>query len=460
MVCCRTLSGLSRWLLALSLLALALGGCVSAKERFERARNFESEGRYAEAARAYIEVLEDEPDFPNARDSLAGAAQRAMEDWMADARSATDADRYERAVDHLDEVRDLHEASQSVDVRVPLPESYTAFRNDTERRAADALIEEAEAATDATNWETAFNAYERARRYIDDPGRLQAIDERQANVLFGWADTEMQRGMYRGAHQRADRIFDLVPSSHPLVEDAEALQTDAIERGTQRVAFLPLWRTETAGRALSDVFLPDLNDVLNARYWSSPPRFIASADPIEVQRTMRRNGTDRAVLSRREAAEVGRSVDAAFVVTGEITEFTATETDVDEERTRVAYVPNSRSRTSGRQNGQGDGVSTDTSYVYRTYDLDVEAVVDYRVVEVQTRRVVDRGTTSAQAEGEMEEARFSGDWRNLDLSGSERDLFDPILLERRQRDIETRLLDRLADEYANEAYDDVLAEIE
>ncbi len=458
MACCRTLKEPSRWLLALSLIALAWGGCVSTQERFERAQNFESEGRYAEAARAYVEVLEDEPDFPNAQDSLASAAQRAMENWINDARSATDADRYERAVNHLDEVRDLHEACQSVDVRVPLPESYTVFRTDTERRAADALIEEAQEATNAESWEVAFNAYERARRYIDDRDRLQAIDEQQANVLFGWADTEMQRGTYRGAYQRAARIFDLVPASHPLVAEAEALQTEAIERGTQRVAFLPLWRTETAGRALSEVFLPDLNDVLNARYWASPPRFIASADPIAVRRTMRRNGTSRAVLSRREAAAVGRSVDAAFVVTGEVTEFIATETDVDEERVRVAYVPNGRSRTSGRQNG--GSVPTDTSYVYRTYDFEVEAVVDYRVVDVQTRRVVDRGTSRAEAEGEMEDGRFSGDWRNLDLSGSERDLFDPILLERRQRDIETRLLDRLADEYANVAYDGVLDEIE
>lgn len=458
MACYRTLKDPSRWLLTLSLLALALGGCVSTQERFERAQNFESEGRYAEAARAYIEVLEDEPDFPNARDSLAGAAQRAMEGWMNDARAATDANRYERAVDHLNEVRDLHEACRSVDVRVPLPQSYTAFRTDTERRAADMLVEEAQRATDAKNWETAFNAYERARRYINDTARLQALDEQQAEVLFGWADTEMQRGTYRGAYQRAARIFDLLPASHPLVEEAETLQTEAIERGTQRVAFLPLWRTETASRALSEIFRPDLNDVLNARYWSSPPRFIAAADPIEVQRTMRRNDVDRAVLSRGEAAQVGRTVDAAFVVTGEVTEFTATETDVDEDRVHVAYVRNGRSRTSGRQ-GE-NSTPTDTSYIHRTYDLDVEAVVDYRVVDVQTRRVVDRGTARAEAEGEIEEARFAGDWRNLDLSGSERDLFDPIVLERRQRDIETRLLDRLADEYATAAYDDVLDEIE
>jgi hypothetical protein len=173
---------------------------------------------------------------------------------------------------------------------------------------------------------------------------------------------------------------------------------------------------------------------------------------------MRRNGVDRAVLSRREAAEVGRSVGAAFVETGEITEFTATETDVDEERIRVAYLSNERSRTSGRQ-GE-DSVPTDTFYVHRTYDLEVAAVVDYRVVDAQTRRVVDQGTARATAEGEMEDAVFPGDWRNLDLSGTERDLFDPILLERRQREIETRLLDRLADDYANQAYDGVLDEIE
>jgi tetratricopeptide (TPR) repeat protein len=460
-VCRRTVGCPVHWLLAVSLLALALGGCVSAKERFERARNFESEGRYADAAWAYVKVLEDEPGFPNARRKLFEASQRAVDGWMQQARTAADAERYERAVVHLDEIRNLREACRGVDVSLPLPDGYTAFRDDTERRAADALMAEADAAAEAGDWPAAYRSYDRARRYVDTAERIETIDERQAEVLLGWADAEMQRGTYRGAYQRAARVFDLVPDTHPLVEEAEALRATAVERGTRRVAFLPLWRTEAADRALSDVFLSDLNDVLTARYWSSPPPFIASADPIDVRRTMRRYGVDRDVLSRRDAAEVGRGVGADFVVTGEVTEFVAAETDVDEERVPVAYVPDGRGPTSGRENRRSnDDAPADTAYVHRTYDLELEAVIEYRVVEVRTGRVVDRGTADAEAEGAMEDARFDGDWRNLDLSGAEKDLFDPEVRQRREQEIETRLLDRLAAEYATTATDGVLDEIE
>lgn len=447
-----------RGLLTLLLLAVALGGCVSAKERFERARNFEQDGNYQDAVQAYVQVLQDEPDFPNARANLMDAAERAMRGLLEEARADAASGRYERAMGPLNRVRGLQRSCEGVDVQVPLPDGYTAFRDDTERRAADALTEEAETAIAAENWERAFDAYDRMRRYVDDTRRLQAIDERKAEVLFRWADAEMERGVYRSAYLRADNIYDLVPASHPLADDAEALQQAAVARGTERVAFLPLWRTESAGRALSDVFLPDLNDVLVARYWASPPRFIAPADPIAVRRTMRRYEADRTVLSRRNAAEVGRAVDAALVVVGEITEFTATETDVDEERVRVGYVRRSRGRTSSRQNESS--APSDTFYVHRTYDLELDATVEYRVVEARTRRVVDRGSVHADAEGEMEAARFPGDWRNLDLAGAEKDLFDPILQERRRREIETRLLDRLADEYANASFEGVLDEID
>lgn len=442
-----------------TLLALVASGCVSTKERFEKAQSYEEQDRYADAVDAYVKVLEDDPGYPKARRRLLDAAQKAVGERMEQARSADDSGLPVRAVGLLDEIRQIHGACERVDVDLALPEGYTSFRDEVEIRAADALLAEADEAAQARDFAAAHRLLERSRRYVDAEDRLRQLDERQAEVLLGWADQEMQQGAFQSAYRRAERVFDLMPEDHPLVDESEALRQTAVERGTRRVAFLPVWRTEQAAQSLSPVFLEDLNDVLTTRYWSAPPPFLASADPVDLRRTMRRYGADAAILSRKDAAEVGRSVEADFVVVADVTAFERDEDDVDTDRVRTAWIPDGRGETSGRRS-QGDDGLIDTSYVRRTFDRELTTTVEYRVIDVRSSRVLRRGATTVDAEGEMQTGEFPGDWRNLDLSGSETDLFDPEVRRRREQEIENRLLDRLAGELAPEVYDDVLGEIE
>ena len=450
---CRVRVCPAHWLLILSLLALALAGCVSPKERFERAQKDAEQGRYAEAAREYVELLEEEPDYPKARRNLLDVAGRAIDNSMADARSAREAGRFVEAVRHLDAVRSLQSACQRVDVDIRLPEGYASLRDRTRTRATDQLMASADEAARAGDWPAAVDAYEQARSYVETSDRRNKIDRRQAEVLMGWADTEMQDGRFHTAYQRAAGVFELLPESHDLAEEAKALRATAVERGTQPVAFLPLWRTDEAASALPDRLLDDLNDVLATRYWSSAPPFIAAADPVQLRRTLRRFDMDDRSLSSDDAAEVGRAADASFVVTGDVVRFTAAEDDVDTDRIAATYTPTgSRRATSGRP----DDAGTDTTFVRRTYDLELQATVDARVVDARTGRVLDRATITAEADGEMADGRFSGDWRGLDLSGAQKDLFDPDVLQRQRQAVENRLVDRLAQGVADEVFPDVL----
>lgn len=432
---------------------------MSTKERFEKAQSYEDQARYADAVDAYVKVLEDDPGFPKARRRLLNAARQAVDERMEQARSADESGLPVRAVGLLDEIRQIQEACERVDVGLELPVGYTSFRDEVEVRAADALWAEADEAAQAQDFAASHRLLERSRRYIDAEDRLQQLDERQAEVLLGWADQEMQQGAYQSAYRRAERVVELMPDDHPFVDESEALRQTAVERGTRRVAFLPVWRTEQAAQALPPVLLDDLNDVLSARYWSAPPPFIASADPIDLRRTMRRYDVDAATLSREDAAEVGRGVGADFVVAADITAFERAEDDVDTDRVQTAWIPDGRGETSGRSSRRDDGL-IDTTYVRRAFDLELEATVEYRVIDVRSSRVLRRGATTVDAEGEMRMGQFPGDWRNLDLSGSETDLFDPEVRRQREREIENRLLDRLAGELAPEIYDDVLGEIE
>lgn len=215
------------WLLILSLLALALAGCVSPKERFERAQKDAEQGRYAEAAREYVELLEEEPDYPRARRNLLDVAGRAIDNSMADARSAREAGRFVEAVRHLDAVRSLQSACQRVDVDIRLPEGYASLRDRTRTRAADQLMATADAAARAGDWPAAVDAYEEVRSFAETSDRRTKIDRRQAEVLMGWADAEMQDGRFPTAYRRAAGVFELLPESHDLVEEAKALPAPA-----------------------------------------------------------------------------------------------------------------------------------------------------------------------------------------------------------------------------------------
>ena len=188
-----------------------------------------------------------------------------------------------------------------MDVDLTVPDDYAAYRADLLRTTADALVEEGARAEEAGDWPAAADAYERARGYVQSDERATRLREAQAQVLLRWSEDAMARDRYRTAYDRADRINSLLAEDHPLRDEAFALQSTALERGTRTVAFLPLWRTNRAAAEMSRFFLRDFNDALQLDQWDAAPRFIAPADPLAARRTLRRMGLARSVLPRSAA---------------------------------------------------------------------------------------------------------------------------------------------------------------
>lgn len=454
----------SRVLIALLALVSAgvLAGCVSTKERFQKAQTLKAQGRYVEATYALVKVLEDDRSFPNARRELLDVAQTATDRLMTDAQRADDAGGHVEAANRLSDVAALNDAVNGVDVEMALPRGFRSFRDGVERRATEQLIAEADDAAAAGDWRRADDAYERARSFPTTPEQQRAIDQGQARVALNWADDEMETGDFRAAHARAARVYDLVGTEHRLARDARDLQDVAVERGTRRVAFTPLWRTETAADVMPSGFLRDLNDVLNTRHWTSPPPFIASADPVATRRALRRAGLHRRVVSRRDAAAVGRALGADYVVVGEVAEVTRVEDDLERTVVDATLLPDATGSDRGRgpTRGRRDDAGVDTSFVVESFDLEMHATVVYRVVDVRRARVVAEGDAHGGADGPMERGVFRGDWQNLDLTGAEQALFRRDDRQRAEMEIATRAVDAVAASLADTVYPRILDRID
>ena len=138
--------------------------------------------------------------------------------------------------------------------------------------------------------------------------------------------------------------------------------------------------------------------------------------------------------------------------TGEVVRYERVADDLREEERET------RIRVRG---ATGQGLQwRDTTYVVQTFDLELEAAIEYRLIDARTRQTVRRGSVRDRASGEMQRGRFSGDHRQLDLSGSELRFFNESSLRRIEQEVEDRLMDQLGAELANEVFARVLHRID
>ena len=424
---------------------LGLAGCVSTQKRYDKAQDLEAQGRYVEAAEYYIKVLEKEAQWEGAPERLQEASDHAIAllfDEADAARREGDYDDALRALDHLDE---LHAAAAAVGVTLDWPEDYASYRQEVAQTAVADLLRRGERAEQAGDWREALDAYERAARYTDDPERQAEFSALQANVHLQWAQYDFDSEYYRAGFDRAQHTIDLVRPGHPLAERAVAFQESALASGTRFVAFLPFWRTDDVYRTAPGNVVPDLNDVLLYEHWSAPLLFIAAADPVQLRRELRRLRYDRTVITRRQASEIGRVAGADYVVVGEWTVFERKERNIKEKTRRV--------RMKGRRATTGG--ATDTTFIEQTLTLEFEAEVAFRIIDPRTRREVDNGTIEADVSGRVTRGVFDGDYRDLDLSGSQLSLFedDERLAE---EELGNELVDRVAERLAERVYDRLL----
>ena len=136
------------------------------------------------------------------------------------------------------------------------------------------------------------------------------------------------------------------------------------------------------------------------------------------------------------------------------------EEEVESERTRSApFEAGGRGPTSGRRT-DGDPASRDTTYAEQHVDVALEAELAYRVIDVQTRRVVAEADVRADVEGELRRGRFEGDWRRLDLSEEERELFEEETWRQGMAELETELVERLVERLAGDLHESLLEQVD
>lgn len=415
----------------LLLLLAALPACKSADELYNEGQNLELQGRYVEAAHRYADALEKQPDLQKARGRLLEAGRLATDQLLARIDAAqTEAD----AADLFLDLDRLLDRAAALGVMLPVPETYAGARRATFDAAIDEVLAAAEAETARGRFDEALRRLERARRFRPSAAQATDLDATAADTYLAWAEADFAAGRFRSAYDHAGAALGLAGAD--VRELALALQAQALERGSLRVAPLPLWPTRAAAEALPDGLLADLNDLLEHEHWSRPPLFVRVAHPADVSRALRQLGLQRRPLRVAEAAEAGRLLDAHLVLTGEVERFARTVARTRHEAREARTVGGER-----------------VTYYRIQEDVSLRAVVALETVDPRRLDVVCERTVEHEARGEVVRGEYGGSLRVLDLSRSERRLFDADEIERQERQIEGDLLEGLAQRVADAALD-------
>ncbi len=420
------------------LLVIVAAGCAGTQKRFEQGVELEAKGRWLESARRYIQVLRKDPGREDARARLEDVGPRAVDGLLADA------DRLDpvRSAETLKELERLADEAWSVGVDLPLPATYDSLRADAFFRAVRDLMQRGRAAEARGAWAEAIRSYDRIPLFEPDADARAAADEAAVGAYLRWGSAELEAGRYLSALGKVDEVLERLDGAEtrdrPEIGAALSLREEVVRRGTVFVVFTPIGRGEVqSGRPPRD-FVDELNDVLELEAWTRPPVLIATVDPAEVRRELRREGWNRDELSARDAARLGRDLDADFVVTGTVTRYRVEEFDVKRSNRAVKTV-------QGR----------DTTYAEVAGRLRIDVAIEMQLVETRSRRVVDRFELLDNESGRFERAEYAGDYRDLRLSREERRLFDEDRRRESEWAVGEALIRSMNDRIARGVFEDI-----
>lgn len=415
--------------------------CASAGKRFEQGRELEEAGRPADAARRYIQALQKDPSLQDARLRLQETGDRAAADALREAAFLDQGGRSGDAADVLLRLDELRGEASAVGVQLALPADYGALRRATFDRAIAQSVEEANEAAARGSFGDALGWLERASgRWQPTAAQRTELERARYDANLAWAQADLASGRYRSAYDRAERALSVFGGAGPRTSQAAELRAEALRRGTVRVAVLPVTAEGRTRRRLPEDFFPTLDDRLEESAWRRLPLFVDVVDPLVVARETRRHGGGRPVLSVFDGERIGRALDADVVVLAEVDSVAVRETDVTETR-KAAKTK--------------EGV--DTAYVEREGRQEVRAQVRWTLVEVETRRAIDRGTVSATGNAAFRRARYAGDWRTLQIPLGDRVLFETQDERYRDsREVLRELVDGISDRFERAVLDRVV----
>jgi tetratricopeptide (TPR) repeat protein len=394
-----------RKLAVIATVALSLTGCASANKRFEQGAQLQASGRHAEAAVRYIEALKKDSRLDSARAGLKAAGAAAIENWLATAAAPTT--QPDAAAEQFIAIDDLSRRALEVGVFLVPPNDYDARKRTAFDKAIKDDIDDAPLLSAQRQYADAMNRLRRAATaYQPSADQATAIGNAGAQVSISWARADTTAGQFRTAYDRVAQLPNIPGLSRAMLDDVRALQAAALTRGTRRIAVIPPSATVNARRDLPEDALPALGDALLENPWASPPQFVAMISPIEVDQGLRRLGLARRSLTMIEAARVGRTVGADYVVM----------TEIDSVRREDSNV-----RVTRRPVRTRSGV--DTAYYIEEGSARLFARATYLVVDREGNRLSDYMTVNGSASAQFSRVRFAGDYRTLDLRLGERDLF-------------------------------------
>jgi tetratricopeptide (TPR) repeat protein len=423
-------------------LVFALNSCVSVEKRFKKGEEMESKGRFEEAARYYIKVLAKDPTFEDAQQRLENVGARAIDIFLEQAYAYESAKAYEDAVRVLNRIYDLRRRAEKVGVILQVPDDYADFRQEMTSSAISSLFEQGEYSEHAGDWTEALRKYERLKRlYPLSPAENMRADQARARVYTKWAEQDLARQYYRVAFDHAQKAINILgPGSGPSIT-AQEIQRVALTAGTRTVAVLPFWSSERVENEAPRGMARELYDILMYEYLSEPILFVAIADPGIVHREIRRLRFRDRALSRNMAARVGQNINTDFVVIGTMESYLQEEKDPQEKAHKVRLRKDK---------------SSFTTYLEKKYTVKLTVEVRYQIIDSTRRRVIEEKTINTTVSDKFRRGYFDGDHTTLDLSRSERRLFNPEEWRRAEKKLEDKLIDKLAERLADSIYKRIL----
>ncbi len=430
---------------SLIVLCMLVAGCASPGKLLEKATGAEESGQYYEAATYYVSVLEKESDWDDIRESLMRVGTIAIDNLLDEANELEDEGKYDDAIDTLSKLDDLKADARGVGVTLSVPNDYEEYKERLSQAAIDSLIRQGERAEDAGDWRDAIETYELVqKKYVLTVDQDEEMLIARGRVFIKWAEQDMEQGNHRAAFDRAAEAINVLGEDHPRAGNAIDLQDLAIEEGTRFVAFLPIWQTDDVSDEAPRGIIEEVDDLLQYDFWANPPLFIEQTDPVQLRREMRRLRLDNRLITRSEAANIGNVLDADYVVITQAVLFQFEERRMKEKTKKV--------ETKGRN-------SLDTTYVEQSFTGRLNAEIEYRIVDMDSRKEVADGSVSADADAKMKRGVYEGDYQDLDLSRSERRLFDEEELDLAIRELEDEVIDDITPRLADEVFEAILKRI-
>jgi tetratricopeptide (TPR) repeat protein len=425
-----------------AMLPLALAaGCMSAGKRYEQGLTLEARGRPAEAARRYVDALRRDPSLADARARLQETGARAVEQSLAEARTASDAGAHADAAETLLQLDDLRRDVAVVGTELAVPADYAQYRRDVLDRAIQDAVDRSAALAENGRFGDALGRLERVQRWQPAADQRRMADETRLEVYSQWMGAEGGAGRHRAAYEVGQRAVNALGRNFPGIERIVEAQQFAIDEGTLRVAVLPIQVTRGVGRTLPASFLRDLENDLEGGPWRRPPAFVEVIDPSEVRREARRFDRDDLRYTG-EAARIGRAVGADLVVAVDIDSVGFTESDTRDERRAV------RTREGA-----------DTAFTVRSGRRQAWAQVRYVLIDVDESRMMTREELVPASSRSFREGVYPGDWRQLLLSDDDRRLFNAAERDDERSDLMTELGRELTADLSRAIYDRVLREV-